>query len=328
MQTPLHFSGSPLLRLLRRLLPAAILAATVLPAAAFPTRPVTLVVPFAAGGSNDVVARALAKELGSRWSQPVIVENVGGAGGLIGTNRVLNSAADGHTILVSNPALLILSYLHKGIDPMQALQPVGNIANAPAVVVAAPGIRATDMKGLMEHCRSAREPCSVGTSDPLSRAYARSMLEAAQVTNAISVNYRGTAPMVADLRAGQIAIGVTTLSGPLPHHRSGGVRIVAVSSAGGRVPQVPDVPTFAEQGVNSVIPSVWTGAFVRREVPRPVLERLSAALQQALVSDELQKVLLTAGLVPAPGSAQAFGSQVAQQQASLRELLQRYPLAE
>lgn len=294
----------------------------------FPARAVTLVVPFTTGGSNDAAARALAAQLSAQWGQTVVVENNPGAGGMIGTSRVINGSTDGHLVLINNPALLLLSHLHDGFNPMQSLRPVANIVNTPSSVVVSAKLPINNLSQLFAYCRQAATPCTAGLSDPLARLTVRNLMDFGGVPNAIIVNYRGTAPMMQDLISAQINLGVTTVSGPLPHHRSGLARIIGVGTPTGRLAELPEVATYAEQGFRHVLPSIWTGAFVHRDVPQPVIDRIADAIMKATTQESFRKTVAGMGSLPGIEGQAVFSKQIAQQKLAMEEMLKRFPLKE
>jgi tripartite-type tricarboxylate transporter receptor subunit TctC len=294
----------------------------------FPTRAVTLVVPFAVGGSNDAAARALASQLTAQWSQPVLVENHPGAGGLIGTNKVINGGSDGYQILLNNPSLLLLSHLHNNVDPMQSLRPVANVVNTPSSVVVSGKLPITNFAQLFAYCKQSATPCTVGIADPLARLTVRNLLESNGVANGIIVNYKGTAPMLVDLFSNQINLGVTTVSGPLPHHRSGMVRIIGVGTPAGRLSELPEVATYSEQGFKHVLPAVWAGVFVHKDVPQATVDRIAQGIATATTQEAFRKLVATMGSIPGTEGNVAFTQQIARQKIAMEEMLKRFPIRE
>lgn len=303
-------------------LPGAVRAAD----APFPSKTVTLLVPYAVGGGMDAMARALAPQLQAQWGQSVIVENVGGAQSLLGTNKVINAPRDGHVMLIQNPAVLTLSRLYKGIDPMTALQPASLIASIPILVAVHPDVPARDMNQLFEYCRTkAAPPCSFGAGEPIGSSLNRRFAAEARIDNASQVSYRGTGPLFADLRGGHVTAGFGSVASTLQHHRSGGVRIIAVATEQGRVAQLPDVSTFKEQGVKDVLPT-WVALFLPSGAPPAVAERVDAAVRTAQANPEFRKTLDALGAIPSTLSRADFARTLPKEQKVYEDLLDRYPL--
>jgi tripartite-type tricarboxylate transporter receptor subunit TctC len=316
-----------------RLLALTMLAATgaVLPGAVsaadppFPTKTVTLLVPYPVGGGMDAMARALAPQLQAQWGQSVIVENLGGAQSLLGTNKVINGPRDGHVMLIQNPALLTLSRLYKGIDPAKSMMPASLIANIPTVLAVHPSNPARNMSQLFENCRSSRaQPCSFGAGEPIGSLFNRKFAEDAKIDNATQVPYRGTGPLFTDLRGNHVTIAIGSVASTLQHHQTGGIRIIAVGTDKGRVPQLPDIPTFEEQGVQGV-PPTWVALFLPAGVPAAVADRVDSAVRKAVGNEELRKTLVALGGVPSAQVRADFARSLPGQQKLYEDLLDRFP---
>ena len=292
----------------------------------FPTKTVTLLVPYPAGGGMDAMTRALAPHLQTQWGQNVIVENVGGAQSLLGTNKVINAARDGHVMLIQNPALLTLSRLFKGIDPAQSLIPASLIASIPSALAVHPGIPARDMKQLFEYCKTNRaQPCSFGAGEPIGGLFNRKFAAEAKIDNATQVTFRGTGPLFIDLRGGHVNIGLGSVASTFQHHQSGGIRIIAVGTMEGRVPQLPDVATFQEQGVTGVLPT-WVALFLPAGASKEVAERIDTSVRKALANEDLRKTLSSLGGIPSTQSRADFARSLPGQQKIYEDLLDRFPL--
>jgi tripartite-type tricarboxylate transporter receptor subunit TctC len=292
----------------------------------FPTKSVTLLVPYAAGGGMDAMARAIAPYLQAQWGQTVIVENIGGAQSLLGTSRVINGPRDGHQLLVQNPALLTLSRLYKGIDPMASLQPASLMASIPILLAVHPSVPARDMKQLFEHCKNkSGQPCSFGAGETVGSALNRRLAAEARIDNASQVPYRGTAPLVNDLRGGHLTAGFASVASALQHHRAGGLRIIGVATEAGRVPQLPDVATFQEQGLKDIFPT-WVALFLPAGAPKAVAERIDVAVRKALADEELRKTLDRLGAIPSTLPRADFARSLPKEQKIYEDLLDRFPI--
>jgi tripartite-type tricarboxylate transporter receptor subunit TctC len=288
----------------RRALTAAILclgAAAGAMAADFPSRPVTLVVPFAPGGPTDTMARALAAALKAPLGQTVVVENKAGAGGNLGAEAVARAAPDGHTLLfgTSGP-LAINQYLYGklGYDPIRSFAPVIQIGHLPNVLVVHPGVAA----------RSANELVALAKSQPAKLAYASSgngasshlagvMFNLRAGTDIQHVPYKGTGPALTDLLGGQVAMTFTDVLTAQPHVLAGKLRALGVTTTQ-RSKALPDVPTLAEQGMKDFDVSVFFGIVAPAGTPQEVVTKLNAAFSQALADPEVRTKLSAQGLEP------------------------------
>jgi len=282
-------------RLRRRTLLGALAAPMLLPAAAgaqdaWPSRPVTLVVPWAPGGSNDVVARLVAPHLSERLGQSVVVENRAGGGGSIGMGLVTRARPDGHTLLVSSASnhvfhALVASDL--GYDVREALHGIAMMVDVPNVLAVNPGLGVSTVPELLAKIRATPGGLSFGSSGTASSNHLAGelfrMLTGVELTH---VPYRGGGPVATDLVAGVIPMAFMNLPTVIGPAQAGRIRVVGVGTAE-RVRIRPDIPTIAEQGVPGYSVRSWTGLFAPRGTPRPVIDRMAAEMQAVL---ELQPV--------------------------------------
>ena len=281
------------------LIAAGLAAAAVSPVLAqgYPTRPITVVVPFPAGGPSDVVARIVTEGMSRTLKQPMVIENVGGAGGTIGSARVAAAAPDGYTLLAGSMGSHVSApVLTPGIkyNSERDFVPVGFTAHAPAVVVARKDFPAKNLREFVQHVKAnggkiKQAHGGIGASSHM----ACLMFNSTAGVKPISVAYRGTAPAMNDLIAGHVdylceqAVSVT---GAI----TGGQVKALVVSANERLPTLPDVPSAKEAGINYRM-SIWAGIFAPRETPKPTVDRLAAALAQALDDPAVQKRLADLG---------------------------------
>jgi tripartite-type tricarboxylate transporter receptor subunit TctC len=273
------------LRPTRRALLAAPLLALASPALGqgWPTRPIRLVVPFAPGGTTDVMARLLAERLGPRLGQPMVVENRAGAGATLGAAAVAQAAPDGHTLLMSNstshgvsPAL----YPQIPYEPMRDFTHVGLVATSPSVLVVTAGHRARDLATFLAMAREAGEldfaVAGIGTSSHLAGV----RLGMALGVKVTAIPYRGAGPALTDTIAGTVPAMLDSLPSAGPHIRAGVLRGMAVSSAA-RSRLFPDLPTLQEGGV-PVVSAAWFGLSGPANLPAPIVTRLAAETRAAL----------------------------------------------
>ena len=250
----------------------------------YPSRPITMIVPFSAGGPGDVIARILGTAMSAPLKQPFVIENVVGAGGTLGTNRVAKATPDGHTLLLMHvgqataPAL----YAKLPFDPVGDFAMIGLVTDVPMILVARPNFPAKDLKELVERIRSEGDKMTManvglGSASQLCGL----MFMSATDTKLTSVFYKGGGPALNDVIAGHIDVYCDPATGPTPHIQSRTIKGYAITSKK-RVPTLPDVPTSAEAGVPAFDVTTWYGLYAPRGTPKPVVATLVAALQTAL----------------------------------------------
>ncbi len=299
----------------RSLLIAAALGIAV-PAWAQPAPPIRLVVPFTPGGSSDILARALAPRLALALGRNVIIDNRPGAGGSLGAAEVARAAPDGQTLLMGhigtlavNPAL----YPRLAYDPIKSFTPVAWVARVPNVLVVR---AASPWKTLSDFVQSARaRPGQLTYSSGGNGSAAHIGFEYLKLRTKIFVlhiPYRGTAPSINDLLAGQVDATFTGTPAVLPHVRSGRLRALAVGSAG-RIDALPDVPTIAEAGYPGFEADQWYGVVAPAGTPAALVVRLNAEINKALALPDVARQLAAEGAVPAPATPEDFARLIARE---------------
>ena len=267
----------------------------------WPSRPVTLLVPYAPGGSNDVVARLLAPHLEQRFGQPFIVENRPGGGGSVGMGLVARARPDGLTFLVSSASNHVFHPLISpdlGYDVREALMGVAMLVDVPNVVAAHPSLGVSDIRELIARVRTMRQGISFGSSGVgTSNHLAGELFRLRTGLDMTHVPYRGGGPALSDLLAGTVQLAFMNLPTVLPAARDGRLRILAVCMAE-RVASQPEIPTVQEQGVADYAVRSWTGLFAQRGTPPAVAERLSAALKEILDLPGIRQRLVELGSEP------------------------------
>lgn len=258
---------------------------------AYPSRPVRVIVPFPAGGSNDISARVAAEQLRALWGQPFVVENLSGAGGNVGTANFARAEPDGYTLLVTPPGpLSINQFLFRdlGFSP-EGFVPVTVLCETPnvAIVSVASGIRT--LEELITRARAQPETLTfasqgVGTTSHLTAALFQDLTG----TKLVHVPYRGEAPALTDVVGGRVDMIFSNVAGALTQYQAGRVRMLAVADAE-RAPEVPDVPTAAEAGLSGFRSTAWFAAVAPAGTPAPVVKRLQEGLAQVLRSPEVQR---------------------------------------
>jgi tripartite-type tricarboxylate transporter receptor subunit TctC len=271
----------------------AILSPQVAFAQAYPSRPITVVVPFPAGGASDVVARIVTDHMARTLGQSLVIENVGGAGGTLGSARVAAAAPDGYTLLAgsmgSHVAAPVLTPNLK-YDSTKDFEPVGFTAHSPAVIVARKDFPAKDFREFLAYVKQngggvKQAHGGIGASSHM----ACLLFNSATGVTPTSVAYRGTGPAMNDLIGGHVDFFCEQSVSVLQQAASGAVKAYAVS-ANQRLAGLPDVPTAKEAGVNYVM-SIWAGIFAPKGTPKPVVDRLAAAIDKALDDPAVKKRL-------------------------------------
>ncbi|MES2185969.1 MAG: tripartite tricarboxylate transporter substrate binding protein [Pseudomonadota bacterium] len=307
----------------------ALLAAAALPAQAqeFPHRTITLVVPAPPGGGLDGTARLLAKQMTLAWNQPVIVENQAGADGLIATRRVAAAAADGYTMLLQIPSLLLAKYNAKDLtfDPGTSLVAVSELGRTPSAISVSSKLPVHSVKELVDYCNKQPAPCTWGYGQQLSYLYGKRLFAVSGIKDSTPVPYKGTAPVITDLMGGHISIGITSIAAPLPYHQQGGLRILAVNVEK-RAAEVPEVPNFREAGLNVPTRGSWYGLFVPRNTPAPVVATIEKAVTALAKDKEAGTVMRALGAEPVFGTSHEFSTSVAEEQVFLDDMVKQYSL--
>ncbi len=296
---------------LKRLLAAGLAAALAAPAlAAYPDKPITLVVPFAPGGSSDNVARTIAPLLGEKLGQSVVIENIGGAGGVLGTQRTVRAAPDGYTLLVgSGSEILINKVINPKLpyDGLQDLVPTLFIATGPMVLVGKPGLPPATLRELVDYAKArpgALSYASAGNGTPMHVAGELFKMRANLFMTHIP--YRGSAPSLVDLMGGQIDLAVATLSAAAPHIRAGKIKAYALTAAR-RSELAPEIPAMgAEPGLEGFDLGVWFGLFVPARTPSDIVQKIQQAAQQVMADPAVRRRLAEQGLSASGESADAL----------------------
>ena len=295
----------------RTMLVAALAAAaaasspTVIAADAFPRRPVRIVVPSSAGGGADTVARQLSAALQQAWSQGVIVENRAGAGGAIGTLEVVRAQPDGHTLLVQNSTMVTNNAIaaRKPYDPEKDLTPIMLLGVTPLAVFAHAGAPFASLREMSAAARAGTGALSYGScGNGTPHHFGMELLKQKLGIALQHVGYKGCAPEITDVVAGQIPIGIATANMVAQHVAAGRVKVLAVSGSK-RYRLLPEAPTLDSLGYGSPDFSIWYALMGPPSMPPQVVSRIAAVVQQALDNPAIQSQLTAAGVEPLRGGA-------------------------
>lgn len=283
----------------------------------FPSRPLSIIVPFSAGGPTDTVARTVADAMTRAWpGSAVVVENVSGAGGTVGASRVARGRPDGHTLLLHHIGMATAPALYRKLsfDPLKDFEFIGLVTNVPMTVLVNKDV---PVKGIAElgpyvkahAARLTLANAGIGAASHLCGL----MLQSALGQRLATTPYRGTGPAITDLESGRADILCDQTTNTTPHIEAGKVRALAVTSAH-RVPTLKDLPTMMESGFKEFDITIWHGLYAPAGTPRAVVDKLSAALQKALADDGVRKRFSELGAVAVPAASatpQALRKQLA-----------------
>jgi tripartite-type tricarboxylate transporter receptor subunit TctC len=282
----------------RRLVAALIFmlgAASSAAAQTYPSRPVTIIVPFAAGGPTDLVARVVADKMQAALGQALVIENIAGAGGSIAATRVARSAADGYTLEIGNNGsnLLVGALYDMPVDVVKDFAPVAELTANPQIIVTRKTVPATNLKELLAWLNENQKSVSVGIAGPVAEVSVVNFETMTKMQFQL-VPYRGAGPAIQDLIAGHIDLMVDQLSNSVPQIKAGTVRAYAVA-ARARSPAVPDIPTTDEAGLPGFYGALWHGLWAPKGTPSDVITKLNAAVKQALADPSVQQKLAAVG---------------------------------
>jgi tripartite-type tricarboxylate transporter receptor subunit TctC len=272
----------------------------------YPNKPVKVIVPFPAGGTSDVMGRLIAEELGKILKQPFIVENVGGAGGVIGTDKGAKATPDGYTLIQTGVGQNAVAH---GLDPNLKYNSVtdfvhlAQVHSGPNVLVVNPSVPFKTVKELVDYAKVNPGKLDYGYTPAASGHMAMELFKQTAGIFMLGIPYRGGGPMMTDILGGTIKVMFINQDVALQHVKAGKLRPLAVSSAQ-RNPLYPDVPTIAESGYKGFEALSWSGMSVPKGTPQPIIDKLDAAMAQVMTSAAVKQRLESQGfVVPAPGSA-------------------------
>jgi tripartite-type tricarboxylate transporter receptor subunit TctC len=307
----------PIARTLRNILPAGALIAALGTAAAsaqdYPNRPITLVVPFPPGGSTTIVARIVADKMSEALGQSIIIDNRGGAGGTVGSRAVAKSPADGYTILLGYTGTLAIGpslYGNAGYDPRADFAPIGRIGTAPNTLVVHPSLPVHSVAELIAYAKANPGKVNYGSAGigTVSHVCGEYFATAAGV-KIIHIPYKGTGPAIIDLLGGHIPMAFAPVPATHENARTGKLRMLAVTSAV-RSTLLPEVPTIAEAALPGFEAVLRYGLVAPPGTPRAVIDKLNAALNSALASEEVRARLAIDGAEPLPSTPAQYADDI------------------
>jgi tripartite-type tricarboxylate transporter receptor subunit TctC len=297
---------------------AIILASLALPglaAAEYPDKPIRLVVPYAVGGTTDIIARVVGNKLGMQLGQSVIIENKPGAGGSIGSAYAAKQPADGYTLVMaveSSHAVNPNVYAKSAYDPVRDFAPISNLADVPNVLVVNPALPAQDLAAFLKLLKADPNKYAFGSSGNGGLSHMNGDLFMKTTgTRMLHVPYKGLGPALNDLVAGQVQVVFDNIPSSYPLIQGQRIRPLAVA-AKQRLKVLPDVPTYAEAGLPAMNNPSWFGLAAPAGTPAPVLDKLNAAVRQALADPATIDAIEKQGAVPSPMSRDEFGALIAQ----------------
>jgi tripartite-type tricarboxylate transporter receptor subunit TctC len=292
--------------------------------AAFPEKSITIVVPTAAGGANDAMARVVAQGMAVILKQPVIVDNKAGANGAIASEFVMRAAPDGYTLMLGyiathamNPSLQKLRY-----DPVKDFEPVGMVGSSATLMVVSPTVKATNAKDVVALLKATPDKISYASAgNGTAPHFAAEMFKLATGTSMLHVPYKGSAPAITDTIGGQTQVMFPSLFTAMPYVKGGKLKAVGVAGEK-RSALMPDVPTLKEQGIDGVDVSQWYAIFAPAKTPRPVIDRLNKALNEVLADKGVIRRLESHGAEVSIMTPDQLRSYVQQEQVKWKKVVQ------
>lgn len=284
------------------------------PAAPYPNKPLRLVVPFPAGGGGDTLARLVMLRAARELGQPIVVENLGGAGGNVGSAAAAKAPADGYTLLYGTNGTHAINhaiYKSPGFDPIRDFEPVSQLTRIAAMVVVRPTLPVNTMAELTRLLKSSPGQYTVGSAGNGTTSHLAAEIYKSRAGLAVvHIPYRGGAQAMTDLIGGQVDMMIEVMPNAAPQAKGGRVKPLAVSTAR-RVTGWTDLPTIAESGLAGFDVSAWDAIFVPAGTPRPVVNRLNEAISKALADPELRSQLQTRGAEASPGTPEELARHIA-----------------
>jgi tripartite-type tricarboxylate transporter receptor subunit TctC len=292
----------------------------------YPNRPITLVVPYAAGGGNDVMARTVADKMSRTLGQQIVIENRGGAGGTIATRQVAKAAPDGYTLVIGGTGTLAVNptlYNDVGYDPRKDFAPVGLIGTSALIVLAYPGLAAGNVSELVAFAKKDPGRISFASAGVGSGTHlAGELFMAMAGVKLAHVPYRGTGPALTDLLGGHVGLYFSSLPSAVGIVKEGKVRALGLTGLQ-RSPAFPDVPTVHESGVPDYEAVLHYGIVAPAGTPKPIIDKLNAALREALAAPDTKERMAKDGTDPLPSTPQEYAADIDREEKKWSEIVRR-----
>lgn len=278
----------------------------------FPNKHVTIVVPFAAGGGTDAIARTIGRALSDKWGQSVVVDNRTGADGVVGTQRVLQQPADGYTMLIQLNSMLLYDWLHKsaGINVLNDLEPISKIQESPLVITVNSAHPANNLQELFDHCKKTGK-CSYGTATANGKLVGRQLEEIAG-TSMAAIPYKGTSAMVSDLLGGHLEIAMLSANLATPMLNDGKIKAFAVGTKD-RFKSLPNVPTFLQASGQNINGTTWYGLFVKAGTPPEIIKKIERDLMEIAGDEKILATINAQGATPLFTNSENFRKDLQQE---------------
>ncbi len=293
-------------------------------AQSYPDRPITLVIPFAPGGSTSIVGRAIADKMSDILKQKFVVDNRPGAGGTVGTKAVAGADPDGYTIALGYTGTLAIGptlYTRAGYDPRKDFAAIGLIGHAPNSIVVHPSFPAKTLGELIAYAKANPEKVSFGSAGAGSASHITGEYFAKIAgIKIVHIAYKGTGPAMADLLGGHIPMAIAPIPATHANVSAGTLRALAVTSPK-RISLLPDVPTISEAGLPGFEATLYYGLVAPAATPRPIVEKLNQALRAALESEDVKKRLLQDGTEPTPGTPDEYAAFIDKDEATWSRII-------
>ncbi len=267
----------------------------------YPERPITIVVPFSAGGPTDTVTRLVAEAMSKDLGQQVVVENVTGAGGTLGAGRVAKAAPDGYTLLLHHIGMATSATLYRKLayKPLEAFEYIGLVTEVPMVIVGRKDLDPDDLKSLVDYLKANKDKVTYAHAGVGAASHLCGLLFMSKIGTALTtVPYKGTGPALTDLIGGQVDLLCDQTTNTTNQIKSGEIKAYATTSSE-RLAVLPDVPTAKEQGLDIEV-AVWHGLYAPKGTPKAIIDRLAASLQKALQNETVKSRFAALGTAPVP----------------------------
>lgn len=288
------------------LLIAVAVAAGAIQAQNYPTKPLRVIVPFAPGGSTDVIARVVSSKMAEGFGQQIVIDNRPGAASSLGTEAAARATPDGYTLLMGTPGLAINPSLYAGVNfnPVRDFNPIILMASVPLTIVVHPSLPVHNVRQLVTLAKSRPGALNYASNGSSTHLTAELFMQRAGIS-VVHVPYKGSAPATNDLIAGHVQLAVDNILSALPHVKVGKLRALAVTSAE-RAPSAPQIPTLAESGFAGFDASSWFGLLAPTNTPKDIIAQLNARAQKALQSSDVREKLANIGADVVGGTPEQF----------------------